>query len=88
MTRDDVEEEIRRAREDGLSGTPIPEGGAYPVEDDYPNLGDRDLSGVDLSDLELELATLGGADLRGAILTGTKLPGADLDRADLTGKQI
>ena len=85
MTRADVEEEIRRTRGLDSLRDPIPEGGAYPVEDDYPNLKDADLSGEDLSDLDLELASLEGADLRKAILSGTKLPSANLDRADLTG---
>lgn len=70
MTRADVEEEIRRVREHGFSRVPIPGGGAYPVEDDYPNLDGVDPAGVDM---------------RGAILTGTKLPGAKPDRAVLTG---
>lgn len=86
MTRDEVEEEIRRAREHGSPKNVTRRGEVTDlVEDNYPKLDDRDLSGVNLSDLELELANLEGADLRGAILSGTKLPSATLDRAAFTG---
>lgn len=85
MTRADVEEEIRRAQDHGSSGNPIPPGGAYPVDDDYPNLDDADLSGVDLSGLDLGLASLRRADLKKATLTDANLSGAALNEADLTG---
>lgn len=84
-TRADVEAEIRRARDHDSPGNPIPPLGAYPVEDDYPNLDDADVSGVDLSGLDLGLASLRRADLRGAILEDTNLSGAALNEADLTG---
>lgn len=84
-TRADVEEEIRRARDDGSSGNPLPEGGACPVDNDPPNLEDADLSGVDLPGSDLGFANLRRADSRGAVLEETNPDNAPLSEADPTG---
>lgn len=84
MTRADVEEEIRRARDLGPPTSPTTKLGDSLIADDhYPKLDDADLRGVDLSGLDLGLANLYRADLREAILEGTNLAGAGLIDADL-----
>jgi hypothetical protein len=52
------------------------------------NLGDADLSGVDLNHAELSGADLNGADLRDANLSGADLSGADFNHANLSGADL
>lgn len=89
LTRQQVEEEMGRAKEADAESNPIPEGGRYPTfEDIYPQLNNKDLSGVDLSGLDLSNANLNYADLKQANLTRTRLVMAELNNADLSNTQL
>jgi hypothetical protein len=71
MTREEVLETVRKAREAGTR----------------PDLRGADLSGAYLIDADLIGADLIGADLRGAYLSGANLSGADLCGAYLRGAE-
>lgn len=84
FTRQQVEEEIDRARAAHAEANPIPEGGSFPSSETiYPQLNSKDLSRVDLSELDLSNANLSYSDLREANLTGTILVMVELNSTDL-----
>lgn len=92
MTREQVLDVIREAREQGvqpdLRGLDLSDADLSGVDLSHARLACADLRWADLSDADLRWADLSGARMRYAMLNGANLSHADLTGADLTGADM